>query len=292
MKIIKNKLHVFSMANSRLLKLILPLDVKNLSMKERFLSILIYTVPLLILALIMFIPSHDFNYLMIWILYCVLFSSWWYYLLGYERLEKKCKIISDIRFGNTYECISKLMAFSAPGIIISAIILGYMTSHLDIGVTISFASVIPALALYLRDDVFNDENCVDGENVILGYIPTWYGLLSLAVGIFGYITAFNSKNLTVTIILIAITLIFQILSVMPDKLNNILFFEVKKKEGCIMLIISIALIFLLISFIITSSFNLNINLSCESIIMKIITYSIAIVLAILILRKIKNMNKK
>ena len=167
-----------------------------------------------------------------------------------------------------------------------------MTSHLDIGVTISFASVIPALALYLRDDVFNDENCVDGENVILGYIPTWYGLLSLAVGIFGYITAFNSKNLTVTIILIAITLIFQILSVMPDKLNNILFFEVKKKEGCIMLIISIALIFLLISFIITSSFNLNINLSCESIIMKIITYSIAIVLAILILRKIKNMNKK
>ncbi len=280
------------MANSRLLKLILPLDVKSLSMKERIISILIYTVPLLILAIIMFIPSHDFNYLLIWILYCMLFSSWWYYLLGYERLEKKCKIISDIRFGNTYECLSKLMAFSAPGIIISAIMLGYMTSHLDIGVAISFASVIPALTLYLRDDIFNDKSCIDGENVILGYLPTWYGLLSLAIGIFGYLNAFKSDNMPITISLITITLIFQILAIMPDKLNNILFFEVKKKEGGIMLIISIALIFLLICFMIQCSFNLKINLSFESVIMKIITYSIAIVLTILILRKIKNMNKK
>ena len=280
------------MANSRLFKLILPWDVKSLSMKERFLSILIYTVPLLILALIMFIPSHDLNYLLIWILYCVLFSSWWYYLLGYERLEKKCKIISDIRFGNTYECLSKLMAFSAPGIIISAIMLGYMTSHLEIGVAISFASVIPALALYLRDDVFNDESCVDGENVILGYIPTWYGLLSLAVGIFGYISAFNSKNPTATIGLIVITLIFQILSVMPDKLNDILFFEVKKKEGSIILIISLALIFLSVCFTIQGSFNLSIDLSLESAIMKLITLGVAIILAILILQKIKSTDKK
>ena len=280
------------MANSRLFKLILPLDVKSLSMKERFLSILIYTVPLLILALIMFIPSHDFNYLLIWILYCVLFSSWWYYLLRYERLEKKCKIISDIRFGNTYECLSRLMAFSAPGIIISAIILGYMTSHLEIGVAISFASVIPALALYLRDDVFNDESCMDGENVILGYIPTWYGLVSLAVGIFGYISAFNSKTPTATIGLIVITLIFQILSVMPDKLNDILFFEVKKKEGSIILIISLALIFLSVCFMIQGSFNLSIDLSLESAIMKLITLGVAIILAILILQKIKSTDKK
>ena len=64
----------------------------------------------------------------------------------------------------------------------------------------------------------------------------------------------------ITISLITVTLIFQILSVMPDKLNNILFFEVKKKEGCIMLIISLALIFLLICFMIQGSFNLSINL--------------------------------
>lgn len=280
------------MANSRLFKLILPLDVKSLSMKERFLSIMIYTVPLLILALIMFIPSHDFNYVRIWILYCMLFSSLWYYLLGYERLEKKCKVTSDIRFGDTYECISKLMAFSAPGIIISAITLGHMTYHLDIGIAISAASLIPALALYLRDDVFNDESCIDGENVIWGYIPTWYGLLSLAIGIFGYINAFESNNLALTVSLIAVTLIFQILAIMPDKLNEILFFEVRKKKGSAILIISLGMIFLSICFITTGSININLDLSSESIIRKAITWGTAIILAMLFARKIKSMDKK
>ena len=39
------------MGNSRLIKIIFPLDIKSLTIKERVCSILFYTVPLLLLAM-------------------------------------------------------------------------------------------------------------------------------------------------------------------------------------------------------------------------------------------------
>ena len=183
----------------------------------------------------------------LWILYCILFSPWFYYLLNYERLEKKYKIMSDIRFGNSYEFLSKLMVFSVSGIIITIITITYFLNQLNLGIVISSAFIVHSLALYFRNDVFNDESCIEGEKIILGYIPTWYGLLSLAVGIYGYFNAFKLSNLT-----IAITLIFQILFVIPDKFNRILSFEVRRKKGCLLLLISLSILFFLISMIFSS----------------------------------------
>lgn len=68
------------MGNLRISKIILPLDIKSLSMIERVCSILIYTVPLLLLAIFTFINLNNFFSIVIWILYCI---------LDYERLEKK-----------------------------------------------------------------------------------------------------------------------------------------------------------------------------------------------------------
>ena len=277
------------MGNSRILKIMFPLDIKSLSMVERVCSILIYTVPLLLLAILTYINLNDFFSIVIWILYCILFSPWFYYLLNYERLEKKYKIMSDIRFGNSYEFLSKLMVFSVPGIIITIITITYFLNQLNLGIVISSAFIVPSLALYFRNDVFNDGSCIEGEEIILGYIPTWYGLLSLAVGIYGYFNAFKLSNLT-----IAITLIFQILFVIPDKFNRILSFEVRRKKGCLLLLISLSILFFLISMIFSphiANFN-NIDLTFESIMMKVITWSIAIILAILFARKIKDMNQK
>ena len=259
------------MGNSRILKIILPLDIKSLSMVERVCTILIYTVPLLLLAILTYINLNDFFSIVIWILYCILFSPWFYYILDYERLEKKYKIMSDIRFGNTYEFLSKLVVFSVPGIIIAIIIISYFLNQLNLGIILSSAFIVPSLALYFRNDVFNDGSCIEGEEIILGYIPTWYGLLSL-VGL--------------------ITLIFQILFVIPDKFNKILSFEVRRKKGCILLLISLIMIFFLISMILGSygvNFN-NIDLSFESIIRKSVTWVIAISLVILFARKIKDMD--
>ena len=60
------------MGNSRILKIILPLDIKSLSMVERVCTILIYTVPLLLLAILTYINLNDFFSIVIWILYCIL----------------------------------------------------------------------------------------------------------------------------------------------------------------------------------------------------------------------------
>ena len=270
------------MDNLRISKILLPLDIKSLSMMERICSILIYTIPLLLLAILTCMNLNDFFSIVIWILYCILFSPWFYYLLNYERLEKKYKIMSDIRFGNSYEFLSKLMVFSVPGIIITIITITYFLNQLNLGIVISSAFIVPSLALYFRNDVFNDESCIEGEEIILGYIPTWYGLLS-------YFNAFKLSNLT-----IAITLIFQILFVIPDKFNRILSFEVRRKKGCLLLLISLSILFFLISMIFSphiANFN-NIDLTFESIMMKVITWSIAIILAILFARKIKDMNQK
>ena len=266
------------MDNLRISKILLPLDIKSLSMMERICSILIYTIPLLLLAILTCMNLNDFFSIVIWILYCILFSPWFYYLLNYERLEKKYKIMSDIRFGNSYEFLSKLMVFSVPGIIITIITITYFLNQLNLGIVISSAFIVPSLALYFRNDVFNDESCIEGEEIILGYIPTWYGLLSLAVGIYGYFNAFKLSNLTIAITLGLITLSF----------------EVRRKKGCLLLLISLSILFFLISMIFSShmaNFN-NIDLTFESIMMKVITWSIAIILAILFARKIKDMNQK
>ena len=279
------------MGNSRILKIMFPLDIKSLSMVERVCSILIYTVPLLLLAILTYINLNDFFSIVIWILYCILFSPWFYYILDYERLEKKYKIMSDIRFGSTYEFLSKLMVFSVPGIIIAIITISYFLNQLNLGIILSSAFIVPSLALYFRNDVFNDGSCIEGEEIILGYIPTWYGLLSLAVGIYGYFNAFKLSNLTMAITLGLITLIFQILFVIPDKFNKILSFEVRRKKECLVLLISLIIIFFLISMIL-GSYGINFNiidLSFESIIRKAVTWVIAIILVILFVRKIKDM---
>ena len=111
------------------------------------------------------------------------------------------------------------------------------------------------------------------------------------MGIYGYFNAFKLSNLTIAITLGLITLIFQILFVIPDKFNKILSFEVRKKKGCILLLISLIIIFFLISMIL-GSYGINFNiidLSFESIIRKAVIWVIAIILVILFVRKIKDM---
>ena len=96
------------MASSRLFKIIVPIDIKSLSMKERICSVLIYTVPLLLVCLFMFSLAYDFFCIVIWILFVILFIPWYYYLLAYEKLENMdlseyhFRIITGIEFDFEY----------------------------------------------------------------------------------------------------------------------------------------------------------------------------------------------
>ena len=233
------------MVNSRLLKILFPIDIKSLTIRERIYHILIFTVPLLLFAIVMATTPSGWFTIVLWALYVVLFAPWWYCMF-------------------TYEFFSKFLASFAPGIMLAAITISYIMDEVFLGFVISFAFIIPSLALYFRDDVFNDESCIEGDDIILGYTPAWYGLLSVAIGLFGYINAFKLNNPTLAISLIIVTLIFQILAIAPDKLNKVLFFEVRRISGCLLLLFSLGAIFLLIC---------------------------SMIIAILFIRKIKSMNK-
>ena len=94
------------------------------------------------------------------------YSEEWIDKQDIPKLEKKYKLDSDIRFGNTYEFFSKFLASFAPGIMLAAITISYIIDEVFLGFVISFAFIIPSLALYFRDDIFNDESCIEGEDII------------------------------------------------------------------------------------------------------------------------------
>ena len=91
------------------------------------------------------------------------------------------------------------------------------------------------------------------------------------------------------------TIIFQTLLLIPDKLNKVLFFEVRKKEGFLAYICLLILSYAILYFIILGSnfFNgINIDLSIEIIIQKAIIWSATIIFALLCIKQIKKMNNK
>ena len=73
------------MFNSKFFKILIPLDVKSLSMKERIMSILIYTLPFSIFSIIesFFLGNFTLELLCI---YYIFFFFFFFYLLAYEKL--------------------------------------------------------------------------------------------------------------------------------------------------------------------------------------------------------------
>ena len=270
-------------------------DVESLSNKEKFgiafILIIILTIPLLGL----YLEFKDWRALLLLCGIYVLYGGLCYPLFFHEKIKKQYGFYSTIRFGATYQLISKTWAYTAPGFILIILIIGYIIENLNLAFLIAFAFVLPFFALFFRINVFNDDSSLEGDEVILGYNPTYYGLLSLILGVYGYLNVYNllKYNLNFAIILFCITMIFQILLLIPDKCNEVLFFEIRRTKGFLAFIIPLILAFLAISSIMTNFqiININnINLSFESIIRTIIRWGFGIILALFFVKKIKEMN--
>ncbi len=279
------------MSKSKLFKLLVPLDVKSLSMKDRILSISIYTLPFTLFSVIEYFFIGLFTLELLLIFY-ILFFPIAYYLLAYEKLEKKYKIYSDIRFGNTFEFFSKMMASFAPGIILLILAFSSIIDKLNLGILISFSFVVPALALFLRTDVFNDKSCLKDDEKIFGYNPIRYGPLSLIIGLYGYINVLQLPDMRMKALLFTVTLIFQILFIVPDQFNKILPFEVREIKGFLKLTVILIAFYAVSCFLIqgNTAINFSRTLSLEYILRHIITWSTAIIITVLLLRQIKKMN--
>ena len=283
--------------DSKFFKYIILTDPGSLSMTERICIILIPLIFITCLLLHMLITSHEV------LIFLWLFGIWIFFIgLGYpliyfEKYEEKYGWYSKIRFGSTYQIISKTLSYLIPGLIINIIFVGLILENITKASLIAFAFVLPFLALFFRTDVFNDNSSIESDEIIFGYHPSAYGLLSLFLGIYGYLTVDNilNSNFNLAIMLFTITIIFQILLLIPDKLNKVLFFEVRRINGFLAYIGILIICYAILCFFITGGNNLtgiNIDLSFEGIIRKVIMWGTGIIIAILYIRKIKDMTQK
>ena len=282
--------------DSKFFKYFVLTDIGSLSKKERAGIVLVPSIFITILLLYMFIQSHDFSILLLLGIY-VFFIGLAHPLIYFERYDKKYGFYSKIRFGGTYQMISKNFSFVLPGLVIIILTIGLILNNLNKSFLISFAFIIPFLALFFRIDVFNDNSSIIGDEIVLGYNPGYYGLLSLILGLYGNLKVYDllKSDLNIAIILFCITALFQVLLLCPDKCNKILFFEIKRTKGFLAFVIPVILIFLIISSIIFNSPIVDLNnfdLSLGSIIRIVITWSIGIILAFLFVKQIKKMEEK
>lgn len=281
---------------SNFLKYFILTDIGSLSMKKRISIVLIPLIFNSCLILSMFIDSHEILLLPLLFGIYVFIIGLGHPIIFYERYDDKYGVYSKIRFGSTYQMVSKSFSLILPGLVIIILTVGLILNNLLKGFLISFALVIPFLALFFRTDVFNDDSSIDGDEIILGYNPGPYGMLSIFLGVFGYLNVYNllKYDFNFAIILFCITFIFQVLLLIPDKCNKILFFDIRRKKGFLTFIFSLITIFLVIcsmmSYSPIISFN-QIDLSFESIIRKVIVWGVVIVLSILFARQIKKMGK-
>ena len=171
------------------------------------------------------------------------------------------------------------------------IFFGDFFNKLNLAIIISLGCVIPLISSACIG-VFNDSSCFMGDEIVLGY-PPLYQFFSLIVGLFGFYNVYNllNVNFNSVICLFAITVIFQIIFVVPNWINKIVPIEVRKKEGFILYNALTWAIYLLISFYLmgNSMFKpIPHKISLEN----LIIYGIEIILLILIIHQGKKFGKK
>jgi hypothetical protein len=223
--------------------------------------------------------------------YVLLLGSF-YQFFFYDKLKKKYGFYSNVRMGVTYQWTSKGHSFLIPGLLVIVFTCGFIMDNLTLGSLLAFALVFPFLALFFRTNVFNDNSCILDDEIVFGYHPTYYGFVSLFIGLYGYYNVYRTLNLNLelSVLFFVMTVIFQILFLFPDKCNEVLFFDLRRKEGCIAFSIILIVLYFAISYLLNGEFI--ISLSLQSFIRIIFLLGIGTIFAILFKRQIKQMDNK
>ena len=213
-----------------------------------------------------------------------------------EKFVERFGYYSDVHPRFTHQSNARGYSLILPGLIAFTLVLGASLNKWTLAILISSAFVIPFVSGFFRTDVFNDSSCIMGDEIVYGYHPR-YIIFSLIVGLFGFYNVYKLLNVNYdyAICLFVITVIFQIIFVIPNWINKIVPFEVRKKEGYILYNVLAGGLYLLISYYLIGSTMISkipLNLSPEYIIIDIIIYGIGAIFTILIIRQGKQMGKK
>lgn len=276
--------------NSKL-NLIFLQDISSLSMAERFMSYLIYVSIPALFSIWTYLTYNNVGYLYLLFSFLFFYACLFVPCFRYESWIRKYGEFSSIKFRSTYQYSSRFLPLL--GIGFSAIVLAVsnLLNQLNVGISIFLSFIIPSVCLFFKTDVFNESSCYLDDETVFGYPPNYYGLISLIIGVCEAYTIQNLINtdLNLAVLSLIVTAVFQFIAVSPDLFNKILPFEIRKTEGFILFIIlTIALYLIILNFMGISISNMNITLNAQN----IMTWIAGIIIAILIIRQGRSMNKK
>lgn len=125
----------------------------------------------------------------------------------------------------------------------------------------------------------------------MGYEPGRFMLLSVIIGLYGYIMGFRNINSYDNLIWIIVIFLFQLMLLFPDKINKIFPLEIRTKSGHFAYLGTIIVLFLIFVFacqnILFGTYVKISNLSFKN----IIYWIIGAILAIILIKKYKDMWK-
>ena len=278
--------------NMKILKLFTPNGPSDLSKRDRLIVISVFLVPISLLLGILYILSPEISLLKFLFAYYILIIPTLASIYYNEKFVNIFGGYSSIHppFFTYQYYLGFFLAF-LPGAIAVILFFGDFFNKLNLAIIISLGCVIPLISSACIG-VFNDSSCFMGDEIVLGY-PPLYQFFSLIVGLFGFYNVYNllNVNFNSVICLFAITVIFQIIFVVPNWINKIVPIEVRKKEGFILYNALTWAIYLLISFYLmgNSMFKpIPHKISLEN----LIIYGIEIILLILIIHQGKKFGKK
>ena len=169
----------------------------------------------------------------------------------YDRINRKFPVDSEVKGYpfNSHQFAALGFFLFIPGLFLLFLGAGLILDKvvLALGLTLSF--IVPGIGLYLRNNVFNDNSCYLGDNIVYGYQPGLYWTLSLFIGLYGYFNGFRNIDGYGNLIWIVIVFLFQLILLFPDKFNKIFPLEIRTKEGCIAFLGSVAVLFVIFAFL-------------------------------------------
>ena len=209
------------------------------------------------------------------------------------RLQEKYGEFEALKIISTYKFRGRSILFWMLALFYLIFVGSYDFGYFSKGFLCSVFFIIPILSLLLGVNVFDDSSCIVDDEIVLGYPPTLYPILSLILGIFGFSFILNSQ-VNSTIILV-ITFVFQLVIVLPHVFNKFVPFEIRTKKGCLYFLVSsilcyAVLIFLVIGGDMFSSSDTFVNPG--RILENVLFYGGGMVLVMLFYRQFKKMNEK
>ncbi|WP_406536906.1 hypothetical protein [Methanobrevibacter sp.] len=272
-------------------------DGHNLTMNERIWFIVILATPLTLILSMFFILTHEYIAIGMLILHLSFIIPISIPYIFRDYFEKNYGLWSKIHSDATYQYSAKTLPFYVPFCIILILELSYFFNKWYLGINLSISFIIPCLILISRNNIFHEKNCLINDEIVFGYPPHIYGIISLIMGLFGIFNAFRFfySDFNYFVICLIVILLFQLAIVNPDVMNKVLPFEIRRKKGFLIFISCFIILYLIIIFFMCGSLKfipLQIDLTPWGILRKIIIYGLSIILVIQFYKLSKKMNKK